>query len=40
MLPHALVADGLLSEAQHESVALAGQAHERLLPTRYRIKDE
>ena len=37
MLPPALVADGLLSEAQLESVALAGQAHDRLLPNRYRI---
>ena len=36
----ALVADGLLSEAQLESVALAGQAHEKLLPTRYRIDAE
>ena len=37
MLPPALVADGLLSEAQLESVVLAGQAHDRLLPTRYRV---
>ena len=40
MLPPALVADGLLSDAQFESVALAGQAHDRLLPTRYRIDAE
>ena len=37
LLPPALVADGLLSEAQLESVTLAGQAHDRLLPSRYRI---
>ena len=40
MLPPALVADGLLSEAQLESVALAGQAHDRLLPNRYRIDQD
>ncbi|MCY4029674.1 MAG: strawberry notch family protein [Acidobacteria bacterium] len=37
LLPPALVADGLLSDAQLESVVLAGEAHDRLLPTRYRI---
>ena len=37
MLPPALVADGLLSEAQLESVALAGEAHSTLLPARCRI---
>ena len=37
MLPPALVADGLLSEAQLESVALAGEAHSKLLPARCRI---
>ena len=40
LLPPALVADGLLSDAQLESVALAGQAHDRLLPTRHRIDAE
>ena len=40
LLPPALVADGLLSAAQLESVALAGQAHEKLLPRRYRIDAE
>ncbi len=40
MLPPALVADGLLSDAQLESVVLAGRAHDRLLPTRYRIDAE
>ncbi len=40
LLPPALVADGLLSDAQLESVALAGQAHDRLLPTRYRVDPE
>ena len=37
MLPPALVADGLLSEAQLESVALAGEAHSKLLPALCRI---
>ena len=36
-LPPALVADGLLSDAQLESVALAGEAHARLLPARHRV---
>ena len=36
-LPPLLTFDGLLSDAQLESVALAGHAHERLLPTRYRV---
>ncbi len=40
MLPPALVADGLLSDAQLESVVLAGRAHDRLLPTRCRIDAE
>ena len=40
MLPPTLVADGLLSEAQLESVALAGQAHDKLLPNRYRIDQD
>ena len=37
ILPPALIADGLLSDAQLESVALAVRAHEKRLPTRYRI---
>ena len=37
LLPPALVDDGLLSEAQLESVALAGEAHSKLLPARCRI---
>ena len=40
LLPPALVADGLLSDAQLESVALAGRAHDRLLPRRYRVDPE
>ena len=40
LLPPALVADGLLSDAQLESVALAGQAHDKLLPRRYRLDAE
>jgi hypothetical protein len=32
-LPRAVIADGLLSEAQIEIVASAGQAHERMLPS-------
>ena len=40
LLPPALLHDGLLSEAQFESVALAGEAHDRLLPNRYRIDAE
>ncbi len=37
MLPHRVVTDGLLSDAQLESVVLAGQAHDRHLEARYRI---
>ena len=36
-LPVNVVAEGRLSDAQLESVILAGQAHERRLPARYRI---
>ena len=36
-LPPLLTFDGFLSDAQLERVALAGHAHERLLPTRYRV---
>ena len=37
MLPDRVVTDGLLSDAQLESVVLAGQAHEGHLAARYRI---
>ena len=37
MLPVTVVAEGLLSDAQLESLVLAGQAHERHLPARYRV---
>ena len=37
MLPERVVADGLLSDAQLESVVLAGQAHEGHLAASYRI---
>ena len=37
MLPERVVADGLLSDAQLESVVLAGQAHDDHLAARYRI---
>ncbi len=37
MLPNRIVADGLLSDAQLESVVLAGQAHEGHLAASYRI---
>ncbi len=37
MLPERVVADGLLSDAQLESVVLAGQAHEGHLSALYRI---
>ena len=37
MLPERVVTDGLLSDAQLESVVLAGQAHEGHLAARYRI---
>ena len=36
-LPNRVVNEPLLSDAQLESVILAGQAHERRLPARYRI---
>ena len=36
-LPVRVVAEGLLSDAQLESVVLAGQAHERHPPARYRL---
>ena len=37
MLPEKVVTEGLLSDAQLESVILAGQAHERHLAAEYRI---
>ncbi len=37
MLPERVVADGLLSDAQLESVVLAGEAHNRHLAAQYRI---
>ena len=37
MLPEKVVTEGLLSDAQLESVVLAGQAHERHLAAEYRI---
>ena len=37
MLPGRVVTDGLLSDAQLESVVLAGEAHNRHLSARYRI---
>ena len=37
MLPERAVADGLLSDAQIESVVLAGEAHNRHLAAQYRI---
>ena len=37
MLPERVVADGLLSDAQLESVVLAGEAHDRHLAAQYRI---
>ena len=37
MLPARIVAKGLLSDAQLESVILAGQAHERRFAARYRV---
>ena len=37
MLPDAIVADGLLSDAQLESVVLAGETHRRHIPAVYRI---
>ena len=37
MLPQKVVTEGLLSDAQLESVILAGQAHERHLAAEYRI---
>ena len=37
MLPTRIVTEGLLSDAQLESVVLAGQAHERHLAALYRI---
>ena len=37
MLPKRVIADGLLSDAQAESVVLAGEAHARHLGARYRI---
>ncbi|MCY4317853.1 MAG: strawberry notch family protein [Alphaproteobacteria bacterium] len=36
-LPTRLLSDGVLSEAQLESIVLAGAAHSRHLPARYRI---
>ena len=37
MLPDRVIADGLLSDAQLESVVLAGEAHSRHLAAQYRI---
>ena len=37
MLPERIVSDGLLSDAQLESVVLAGEAHSRHLAAQYRI---
>ena len=37
MLPERVVTDGLLSDAQLESVVLAGEAHSRHLAAEYRI---
>ena len=37
MLPERVVTDGLLSDAQLESVVLAGEAHDRHLAAQYRI---
>ncbi len=37
LLPERIVTDGLLSDAQIESVVLAGEAHNRHLSARYRI---
>ena len=37
MLPERVVADGLLSDAQLESIVLAGEAHDRHLAADYRI---
>ena len=37
LLPECLVSDGLLSDAQIESVVLAGEAHGNHLPARYRV---
>ena len=37
MLPERVVADGLLSDAQIESIVLAGEAHDRHLAADYRI---
>ena len=37
LLPERVVTDGLLSDAQLESVVLAGEAHERHLSARYRV---
>ena len=37
MLPHRIVTDGLLSDAQLESIVLAGEAHARHLAADYRI---
>ena len=37
LLPECVVTEGLLSDAQLESVVLAGEAHERHLSARYRI---
>ena len=37
MLPERVVTDGLLSDAQLESVVLAGEAHDRHLAARYRV---
>ena len=40
MLPGRVVTEGLLSDAQLESVVLAGQAHSRRLPAEYRIEHD
>ena len=40
MLPERVVSDGLLSDAQLESVVLAGEAHSRHLAAQYRISSQ
>ena len=40
LLPERVVAEGLLSDAQLESVILAGQAHGRRLVTEYRVEHD
>ena len=40
ILPERVVAEGLLSDAQLESIVLAGQAHSRRLATEYRVEHD